>query len=334
MTTRITPIRQTRTAVLLVGIVFAVTAVGALSAGAALVSAQTAGSDLRIAARQLDNGKVEFAIQVHDGDSWGSRFLPRTRLFPADATVGRWLVSTPVVTVAGNARVVARRLDTGKVEFAIQVHDGDSWGSRLLPRTRLFPADATVERWLVSTPVTITRDRTDPGCYEYPAHVPEHTRERIGCLPNDGTVRLFLDHFRENPDDPASLDDNPDFHVIYIDGPLPRHSTRSRPIDVEVGTRIETYSTNPTFGYDNVVTVLEFLGLSESPWTWSPDDWFRETSACLELYRWEINPEQTPSYQQEVIARQFIVRSFRPAPDGQYTTSGGVGLGAIWRGPC
>ena len=55
---------------------------------------------VRIAARKLDNGSVEFALQAWEDDGgiaqWGERFLPRSRFFPANAEVGRWLASTPI----------------------------------------------------------------------------------------------------------------------------------------------------------------------------------------------------------------------------------------------
>ena len=330
MTTRITPIRQSRTAVLLVGIVFAVTAVGALLAGVALVSAQTASSDLRIAARQLDNGKVEFALQVHDGESWGSRLLPQRRLFPADATVGRWLVSTPVDSTAGRARIAARQLDNGKVEFALQVHDGESWGSRLLPQRRLFPADATVGRWLVSTAVTTTAAAAS-GCYPYPAHVPQHTRDRLGCLPDDGTIRLFIaiqePDARQDPEIP-SIAENPDFR--YYDQGRWAPAEGSRPLDIAVGTRIETYSIDRTRGLDKYMTVLTFNGTRPAPWRAGT---VTNIDVCVHIYRWDIDPDRTPAYQRSLWVNERSDQNMRHHPDGQYGV-GSFSIGLSTQGPC
>ena len=47
--------------------------------------------EVRINARQLEDGRVEFALE-HDG----ARVLPRSRYFPANAEVNRWLRSSPV----------------------------------------------------------------------------------------------------------------------------------------------------------------------------------------------------------------------------------------------
>ena len=67
-------------------------------------------------------------------------------------------VSTPVSGAEGDAvvRITARRVADERVEFALQQRQpDDTWGDRLLPRQRLFPADTAVGRWLVSTPLGI-----------------------------------------------------------------------------------------------------------------------------------------------------------------------------------
>ena len=126
-----------------------------------------AGADVRIVARKLANGKIEFGLQQQrNDDSWGDRRLPRARLFPATAQVGQWLRSTPLtVSVASSAdalaenigvRIIARKTSSGRVEFGLQQRDDDgSWGDRQLPSRRFFPTGATVDRWLVSSPLTL-----------------------------------------------------------------------------------------------------------------------------------------------------------------------------------
>ena len=61
------------------------------------------GSEVRIAARRLDDGRIEFALQQRQGSSWGQRELPRSRFFPTDAAAGRWLSSTPLRLGAASA---------------------------------------------------------------------------------------------------------------------------------------------------------------------------------------------------------------------------------------
>ena len=63
-------------------------------------------------------------------------------------------MSTPHRIDETRARVAARRLSDGAIEFGVQVRQSDdTWGPRLLPDRRWFPANAAVDRWLVSSPV-------------------------------------------------------------------------------------------------------------------------------------------------------------------------------------
>ena len=123
-----------------------------------------AGDEVRIVARKLDNGKIEFGLQQQQSDdSWGDRLRPTRRFFPASARAGRWLQSSPVTLAVAAApedfsedvsvRIVARRLDDDRVEFGLQQRAGDgTWDEPLLPARRFFPADTAVGRWLVSSP--------------------------------------------------------------------------------------------------------------------------------------------------------------------------------------
>ncbi len=59
----------------------------------------------------------------------------------------------PEITV----RIAAQRIADGRTEFALQQRQADdSWGARLLPTRRFFPAAARVGRWLVSTPLSLS----------------------------------------------------------------------------------------------------------------------------------------------------------------------------------
>ena len=59
------------------------------------------GNELRVAARRLLDGRVEFALQRRSEDgSWGERLLPRRRFVPAVSAAGRWLSSSPVDVLA------------------------------------------------------------------------------------------------------------------------------------------------------------------------------------------------------------------------------------------
>ena len=127
--------------------------------------ATTDGSDVRIIARRLNNGKIEFGIEQRQrDDSWAGRQLPRARLFPVNSQEGRWLVSSPItVTVAPpgslaadvEVRIVARLQQDGRVEFGLQERENGSWGDRMLPGRRYFPMVATPNRWLASSALTL-----------------------------------------------------------------------------------------------------------------------------------------------------------------------------------
>ena len=106
----------------------------------------SAASSVRIAARKLANGNIEFGLQLEGGEMW----LPRARFFSYPTVdVGRWLRASPYGMSDGiDVRIRARRLDTGKVEFALQVGQDRQW----LPSSRLFPyATARVGRWLYAS---------------------------------------------------------------------------------------------------------------------------------------------------------------------------------------
>ncbi len=139
-----------------------------IACGAAAPDPQAgAAAGVRIAARELADGRIEFGLQQQQGDdTWGARRLPRARFFPTGARAGRWLTSSVLTVRAGEApgafageyelRIVARRLADGRVEFGLQERpDGGSWGARQLPRARFFPADAPLGRWLRSSPLSL-----------------------------------------------------------------------------------------------------------------------------------------------------------------------------------
>ena len=156
-----------------------VVAVGlALVVGAPAAFAQGPGeTELRVTAQRLADGRTEFALQQRAADGgWGERLLPVRRFFPADASAGRWLVSSPLTiqsepdsmaTAEGadaGVRIAAQLDASGRIEFALQhrVTDGE-WSERLLPDRRFFPADATVDRWLVSSPLTVSVPGSAPS---------------------------------------------------------------------------------------------------------------------------------------------------------------------------
>ena len=84
------------------------------------------------------------------------------------AVLGGAVVSTAAVAQEDTAgsdsaavRIVARKLDSGRIEFGLQQRQADnSWGARQLPRVRFFPTTATVDNWLASSSLTLTAPQT------------------------------------------------------------------------------------------------------------------------------------------------------------------------------
>ncbi len=85
---------------------------------------------------------------------------------------GLGVVAVPSVAAAQQAddgdhaevRIVAQRLDDDRIEFALQQRGpDDTWGERLLPDQRFFPAGAEVGRWLVSSPLVLTTGNSTTG---------------------------------------------------------------------------------------------------------------------------------------------------------------------------
>ncbi len=113
---------------------------------------------VRIVARKLANGPVEFGLQQRGlDDAWDDRRLPTVRFFPPTARLGRWLASSPLEFAVGEVRIVARKLANGKVEFGLRQRQADdTWSDNRLPGVRYFPTTAGVDRWLASSPLTLT----------------------------------------------------------------------------------------------------------------------------------------------------------------------------------
>ena len=61
-------------------------------------------------------------------------------------------------------RIAAKRLETGRIEFGLQQRELDgSWGDRILPARRFFPASGLEGRWLTSSPIDLAIPTPTPG---------------------------------------------------------------------------------------------------------------------------------------------------------------------------
>ncbi len=131
----------------------------------------------RIVAQLLSDGRIQFGFQPEGRE----RILPRSRFFPA-SSVGQWLVSSAVFHDGADlGQITALRLDDGRVEFGF-IPTG---AERILPRSRFFPVNARVDRWLLSSVINVSgvempamneSDSDSPPytCVEASAHTPLH----------------------------------------------------------------------------------------------------------------------------------------------------------------
>ena len=101
----------------------------------------------RVAARRLDDGRIEFALQAPDEP----RILPDSRLFPRNAPVDRWWTAS-TISYHGEplGQIAARRLADGRTEFSFVTAEGE----RLLPDSRRLPANPS-EGWKRSSEIEI-----------------------------------------------------------------------------------------------------------------------------------------------------------------------------------
>ena len=68
--------------------------------GAGVASTTDSPSEVRVAARVHDDGRVEIAVQQRlRGDDWSERQLPASRFVPADSPAGEWRVSSAVALI-------------------------------------------------------------------------------------------------------------------------------------------------------------------------------------------------------------------------------------------
>ena len=86
--------------------------------------------------------------------------------------------------------VEARRLEDGRTEFALRLHDpGNPWQDRILPNRRFFPVRATTDRWLWSAPIVLRLASDDPDVPSERVWV-RITARRLA----DGRVEFGLQH--------------------------------------------------------------------------------------------------------------------------------------------
>ena len=126
-------------------------------------------------------------------------------LLVAAIAVPSVLFATQATRTTGEARIQAFKHEDGRIEFALQVREGDDWSERILPSGRFLGANAPTGKWLNSTPIDtvpyipiegghgwykISKQLTEPGQLVYSANRESYSHEG-GRLST--TVRLLAD---------------------------------------------------------------------------------------------------------------------------------------------
>ena len=167
-----------------------------------VLSAQgTSGVSARINAQPLDDGRIEFAMQVANQATgqWGDRIRPRVRFFPPEPNINSWYSSSPPAQIGEvETRIRVRRLPDGRTEFALQQkEDGANWGEIIAPSGRyLSSAHRTshIGRWLSSTEVLLATSIVAPVVV---------APEGVPVLIEDDAVIVDRPHLRASASDPA-----------------------------------------------------------------------------------------------------------------------------------
>ncbi len=172
--------------------VLAVLTLAPFSGGSSATSAAAQdATSVQVRARLVASGSIEFGLRAG-----GQDLTPRARFFPAGDRVTSWLVSSPLDLANGaEVQIIARRRASGSVEFGVRTVES---GRRFLPRGRFFPGNATVGRWLISTPVSIPapdppvepEEQASGSQPSAPEQSDESTEsvERISGGPRDGLI--------------------------------------------------------------------------------------------------------------------------------------------------
>ena len=123
------------------------------------------GETVRIMARLRANDSIEFGLRSSAGQQ-----QPRLRFLSASVNDGRWKGSSPIELPNGTVvKIIVRRAEGERAEFGLRIEDPLQ---EFLPPQRYFPRNATVDKWLFSTPMLIPAPEHGDEAHE-PAPPPE-----------------------------------------------------------------------------------------------------------------------------------------------------------------
>ncbi len=123
------------------------------------------GETVRIMARLRADDSIEFGLRSSAGPQ-----IPRLRVLSASVNDGEWKRSSPIELPNGTVvKIIVRRAEGERAEFGLRIEDPLQ---QFLPPQRRFPRNATVDKWLFSTPMLIPAPEHEDEADE-PAPPPE-----------------------------------------------------------------------------------------------------------------------------------------------------------------
>ncbi|MCY3734512.1 MAG: hypothetical protein OXG42_09555, partial [Chloroflexi bacterium] len=106
-------------------LIWFLTGVGLMAAVMGTVWATTSEEvEVRVNARQLEDGRVEVGIQYRDGGSWSERQLPAARFLSADAQPGQWRLSSATTITTTPATTADAASPEAEELFCLVTHEG------------------------------------------------------------------------------------------------------------------------------------------------------------------------------------------------------------------
>ena len=212
-------------------------------------------------------------------------------------------------------RITAKKLADGRVEFGLQQREADGgWGERLLPRVRKLPANAKVDRWLSSSPVSLTA-----------------TSQDLATLPITTSRYYILDESYDNLSFSAGrFNDAGRFLTrISIEGSTniditapSFYVTCAEPYFDEQGGLFAGVSFSPTeHQHTNIVFLAERFNI---------DGWgYPSPDSIAEKLQWEVNAAETPQFTRWDITEERMrnMSGFHRLTVGYYDDTGTLIIG-------
>ncbi|MCY3558599.1 MAG: hypothetical protein OXH13_08150 [Chloroflexi bacterium] len=160
-------------------------------------------TEARIQAQKHDDGRIEFALQVREGDGWSERILPRGRTLRSSSPTGRWLSSTPVelsgsivlpITTASTYRLEQDAYGNSLMFYARRMQ-----GNGLSRHITEVEAEGVIDNSVIETPKLILRCASEEYSYTRPYVRGFQAFVSVDWRKHDDSTGLFIaERFKED----------------------------------------------------------------------------------------------------------------------------------------